>query len=110
MGVDPKKLQLLINAGFYPVNYKQTIKTMKVLRLSVDVTKLKKEAFYEGKKGTYVKLSLVETPDNEFNTHVIFQDLGKDANGDYIKSEIVGGVKRWKEEPTQNEDITDLPF
>ena len=87
---------------------------MKPIKISLDVTKLKKEHFITGKKGTYVKLSIIET-DNEHSTHIVFQDMGKDNSGEYIKGEIVGSAKRWDD--TANSAASDtansedpLPF
>lgn len=89
----------------------ERINQVKMIKLSLDVTKIKKENLIKGQKGTYLNLVIFETPDNEFSTHIAKQDLGKDSNGEYIKSDIIGSAKRWKdkEEEIKVED-NDLPF
>jgi hypothetical protein len=61
-------------------------------RLKLDVTKLDKDAFFKGKKGTYVDLVIWENdqPDEYGNTHSVKQDMGKDRRGE--KTPYVGNM------------------
>lgn len=68
-----------------------------MITLSVDVTKLDKTAFYKGKKGTYVNLTLIDTPDSEYgHSHMVVQDLGKERREAGEKGPILGNAKTFQ--------------
>ena len=68
---------------------------MEPISLTIDVTKLKKDAFYKGAKGTYVTLTVWPTkdgmPDQYGNDASVKQDLGKDRRDE--PSVFVGSAK-----------------
>jgi len=68
---------------------------MEPISLTIDVTKLKKDAFYRGAKGTYVTLTVWPTkdgmPDQYGNDASVKQDLGKDRRDE--PSVFVGSAK-----------------
>jgi len=79
---------------------------------SIDVTKIVKSLLYQGKKGTYLKLSIWQndTPDQYGNDFSIQQTTGKDepkiflGNGKYYKAENKGAPKH------NDDEIDPLPF
>ena len=68
---------------------------MEPISLTIDVTKLKKDAFYKGAKGTYVTLTVWPTkdgmPDQYGNDASVKQALGKDRRDE--PSVFVGSAK-----------------
>jgi hypothetical protein len=68
---------------------------MEPISIKIDVTKLKKDAFYRGEKGTYVTLTVWPTkdgmPDQYGNDASVKQDLGKDRRDE--PSVFVGSAK-----------------
>jgi hypothetical protein len=68
---------------------------MAILSVKVDVTKLQKELFFTGAKGTYADLTILlrDEPDQYDNDGFISQDVGKEARLAGEKGPIVGNVK-----------------
>ena len=53
----------------------------KIINVSIDVAKLDKTKFFEGKKGTYVNVTVAENRngvDDYGNTHYVFQSQSKE--------------------------------
>ena len=83
----------------------------KLIMASIDVTKIVKSLLYQGKKGTYLKLSIWQNdePDQYGNDFSIQQTTGKDepkiflGNGRYYKPQ-----ETTQETPQNLPD--DLPF
>ena len=86
--------------------------------ISIDVTKLDKSAFYVGKKGTYLNLTLFDNRDGVDaygHSGFVVQDLGKERRMKGEKGEILGN---WKElnsggggQASAKEDPSDdIPF
>ena len=78
----------------------------------IDVKKIVKSKLYQGEKGTYLDIVLIETPDNKFgNDYMIVQSTEKDE-----ESIILGNAKYFKKKETPKEEShdteseTDLPF
>lgn len=65
--------------------------------LKIDVTKLNKEHFFKGAKGTYCDLVVMENdePDQYGNTHVVKQGVSKEARDAGTKGAIVGNGKTY---------------
>lgn len=94
--------------------------------LKIDVTKLKKEWFFKGQRGTYVDLALYENdqPDEYGNTHSIKQNPPKEKRDAGEKGHYVGNgkalEKRQQQRPAQQkpqeapweekEEEDDIPF
>ena len=69
----------------------------KNFQIKINVDLLDKSKLYKGQKGTYLTLSGVidDEMDQYGNNGFVGQELGKDANGNYIKSPILGNIKIW---------------
>lgn len=62
----------------------------------IDVKKLLKQHFYEGEKGTYCELVLMENRDGEDqygNSHMVVQGVTKEDREAGVKGPIVGNAK-----------------
>ena len=90
----------------------------KVITASIDLTKIDKSKIIEGEKGKYLNIAIIETPNSEYNTHMVVQSQTKEERESGKDSIILGGVKRWDNnneqttgENQQQEEIQDdLPF
>ena len=89
----------------------------KLILASIDVTKIQKALLYQGKKGTYLKLSIWQNdePDQYGNDFSIQQTTGKDdpkiflGNGKYYKASEQKSEP--KSEPEAQTGVHgDLPF
>jgi hypothetical protein len=103
-----------------------------MIKLSIDVSKIDKDKLYKGKKGTYLNVALIDTPDNQYgNDFMVVQDIPKEDREAGQKGAILGNGKNWDAgqrpkdrhaEETQQEqewgtspqkqeeDTADLPF
>jgi len=99
----------------------------KVIKVRIDVTKLNKEYFFKGEKGTYADVTILfnEKKDQYDCNGMVVQDVPKpvrDANPD-IKGNILGNCRVFGKEinkeaipkdtgytPTSKNDDDDLPF
>lgn len=71
-----------------------------MISVNIDVKKLDKTAFYTGEKGTYVNLTLIETPDSEYgHSHMVVQDLGKERREAGERGPILGNAKTFGDTP-----------
>ena len=60
----------------------------------IDVTKIEKERLYKGKKGTYLDIVLIPTPNAKYEqTHMVAQSVSKDERDQGIKGNILGNAK-----------------
>jgi hypothetical protein len=76
-------------------------------KIKIDVTKLLKQHFYVGKKGTYVTLILWENrdgPDEYGNTHSVKQEIPKEARDAGEQEPYVGNgiIVTGDDPPTRN--------
>lgn len=70
--------------------------------LNIDVKKLKKQFFFEGKKGTYCELVLMENKNGEDdygNSHFVCQGVSKEDREAGVKGPIVGNAKTFEKKP-----------
>ena len=78
----------------------------KMQRLKIDVKKIKKELLFDGAKGLYMDLTLMdnrEGPDQYGNDGFIVQDVGKERREAGEKGPIVGNWKHiGQRSPAQN--------
>ena len=68
-----------------------------MITVSIDVTKIDKSALYNGKKGTYLALTMFENKNgvDKYGNHgFIAQDLGKERRMAGEKGPILGNFKR----------------
>jgi len=69
------------------------------ISINVNVKKVDKERFFEGKKGLYMDLVLFETPDSEYGDYMVKQrgEKGENmpilGNGKYFKPKDKGKKK-----------------
>ncbi len=71
--------------------------------LNIDVLKIDKSAIYEGKKGKYINLTLMENREGEdqYGNHgFIVQDIGKERRESGEKGPIVGNWKHLGQKQT----------
>lgn len=47
------------------------------ISLNINVENIQKSALYKGEKGTYLRLTVIPTPDNQWNEYMVTQYLGK---------------------------------
>lgn len=74
----------------------------KPITISINVQKILKDYIYEGKNGKYLNLVLFENkngPDQYGNTHMVKQDLGKEAREKGVNAPILGNARFPSEEP-----------
>ncbi len=100
----------------------------KILRVQVNVDAIDKKHLYKGKKGTYLNLALVNTPDSQYGQdYMVTQDISKEARDAGERGPILGNASALfledgrpaakqdgqasKSAPVENEKSgTDLPF
>ena len=79
-----------------------------MIRGKIDVKKIDKSALFKGAKGTYLDITLIESPNDTYgNTHMIVQDIGKERREAGEKGPILGNGKEWRKpvEPTIVRDV-----
>ena len=65
----------------------------------IDVTKIEKERLYKGKKGTYLDIVLIPTPNAKYEqTHMVVQSISQDERKSGIKGNILGNAKEIEQE------------
>ncbi len=69
------------------------------ISLNINIDKVDKKKFFEGKKGRYLDLVLFETPESEYGDYLVKQRGDKDermpilGNGKYFKPKDKKGTK-----------------
>lgn len=83
----------------------------KNFQIKVNVDLLDKSKYYKGQKGTYLTLSGVidDEMDQYGNNGFVAQDMGKDSNGNYIKSPILGNIKIWSKPDVSADQLNAKP-
>jgi len=80
------------------------------ISLNVNVDKIDKKRFFEGKKGRYLDLVLFETPESEYGDYMVKQrgDKGEKmpilGNGKYFEPKGKGKAKTEEEKITERGD------
>jgi hypothetical protein len=65
----------------------------------IDVTKIEKERLYQGKKGKYLDIVLIPTPNAKYEqTHMVVQSISQDERKAGIKGNILGNAKEIQQE------------
>lgn len=87
---------------------------MKVgLNLSIDVTKLDKERFIKGKKGTYANITTfvdIDNVDQYENNGFVSQSISKEERTNGVQTPILGNVRVIFRDDKQQELEADVPF
>jgi len=89
----------------------------------IDVTKIDKDKLFQGKKGTYLDVVIIHTPDNEYNDFMLVQGLSKEDREAGVQGEKLGNGKfvnsdKGKDNnngggnsaPANQDDDDDVPF
>jgi len=92
----------------------------KIINVSLDVTKLDKDSFYVGKKGTYANITIAENRNGEDdygNTHYVYESQSKEDRAVGKDKNYLGNGKQFvfgsqTDEPSaESESVdADLPF
>ena len=64
-----------------------------MISISFDVTKIDKERLFKGKKGTYLDVVLIDTPNSEYGDYMAVQSVSKEERENGIKGNILGNGK-----------------
>jgi hypothetical protein len=93
------------------------IKTNKMITVKIDVNKIDKAQLFTGKKGVYLDLVLIETPNDQFgNDYVVKQNMSREDREAGKQNEILGNAKNFVKKqggavaPSKVDDTDDLPF
>lgn len=79
----------------------------RIIKCSIDVTKIDKTRLYKGEKGTYLKFALIENS-TEYSDWVITEEISKEEREAGKKSTILGNGKNWK--PAEKSAPAGSPF
>jgi hypothetical protein len=65
-----------------------------VITVRIDVTQIDKSRLYQGKKGKYLDIVLIPTPNAKYEqTHMVVQSVSKEERDQEIKGNILGNAK-----------------
>ena len=66
----------------------------RIIRAQINVDLIEKKHLYKGKKGTYLNVSLVNTPDSQFGQdYMVAQDVSKEDREAGVKGPILGNAE-----------------
>ena len=90
-----------------------------MITLQIDVTKIDKSRLFKGKKGTYLNVILIETPNSQYGDYMVKQQVSKEEREKGIEI-ILGSGKDFKPNTQENpsnqdnnpggQDEDNLPF
>ncbi len=86
-----------------------------MIKASIDVTKIDKTKLYQGKKGKYLNIILIERQDDFGNSHMVVQDVTKEERLAGAKGAILGNAKTYGQggakanKPAADDDLTSAP-
>jgi hypothetical protein len=70
-----------------------------VITARIDVTQIDKSRLYQGKKGKYLDIVLIPTPNAKYEqTHMVVQSISQDERKAGIKGNILGNAKEIEQE------------
>lgn len=86
-----------------------------LIKGQVDVLKINKQKLYVGKKGTYLNIVLIPTPEGQYGDFMIVEEVSEEERKAGERGTILGNAKFLvkKDEVSQDkksEPETDLPF
>ena len=77
-----------------------------MINASIDVGKIDKSRLYKGAKGTYLDITLIESPNNQYgDDYMIVQRVSKEERLAGVKGAILGNAKS----VVRNEDWQNKP-
>lgn len=90
---------------------------MKIISLSIDVTKIDKERLYRGKKGTYLNANVVlkDEKDSYGNDGFVSEKISQEERESGVKGAILGNAKIVfdsddEKKPEEQVFTDDIPF
>jgi len=66
---------------------------MPIISVKINVDKIDRSRFFQGKKGRYLNLVLIETPDSEYGDYMVKQEQSREERDRGEKTPIVGNAK-----------------
>jgi hypothetical protein len=87
-----------------------------MITISINLEAVEKSRIFEGKKGRYLDMVLIETPNSPHNDYMVVQSVSKEEREQGIKGNILGNGKTIvKRDPTNyntppDETINDADF
>lgn len=63
-----------------------------MITAKIDVTKIIKEKLFKGKKGTYLNIVLIETPNGQYGDFMIKQEQTKEERAAKVQTPILGNA------------------
>jgi hypothetical protein len=82
-----------------------------LIKASIDVLKINKDKLFAGKKGKYLNIVLIPTPNSEYGDWMIVEETSEDERKAGEKGTILGNAKALvKKEEGSQEKKDDLPF
>ncbi len=68
----------------------------KIVRVSINLDKIDEKYIVNGKKGRYLNVALINTPDSPYgNDYMASQDLPKEARENGERGQILGNAQAW---------------
>ena len=78
-----------------------------VITARIDVTQIDKSRLYQGKKGKYLDIVLIPTPNARYEqTHMVVQSVSKEERDQGIKGNILGNAKEIEQERMSYDEPT----
>jgi hypothetical protein len=85
---------------------------MKIIRVKIDVSQMKKEYFFRSTKNpgrVYADITLLERHDEYGNDFMVVQDVGKEAREKGIKGPILGNAKYYEQGGGRDQSRNPMP-
>jgi len=64
-----------------------------MIAIQIDVKKIDKSRLFEGKKGTYLDVILIETPNSDYGDYMAVEQISKEEREAGKKGTILGNAK-----------------
>lgn len=84
-----------------------------MINAKINVSLIDKAKLFKGKKGTYLNVVLIETPNSPFSDYMIKQDQTEQERADNPDTPILGDAKIYKpkdQAPDTSADDDGVPF
>ena len=64
-----------------------------MIKGSINVSLVNRDRLFQGKKGKYLNIVLIETPNSEYGDFMISEDVSKEERAKGVKGTILGNAK-----------------